>query len=49
MLRDPRSWAENPTQSIFGPAQIKEFTKRAQQLNAIKQGDQAAFYLRKAA
>ena len=47
MLRDSRSWAENPDSAVFTSAQIKEFEKRAQDLNAHNQGDQAAFYLRK--
>lgn len=47
MLRDNNSWAEHPEQSIFSAAQIKEFEKRAQELNSLNQGDQAAFYLRK--
>ena len=47
MLRDKNSWAENPEGSIFTAAQIKDFEKRAQELNSLNQGDQAAFYLRK--
>jgi 2-polyprenyl-3-methyl-5-hydroxy-6-metoxy-1,4-benzoquinol methylase len=47
MLRDKNSWAENPEGSLFSSAQIKEFEKRAQELNSLNQGDQAAFYLRK--
>ena len=48
-LRAERSWAENPDKSIFKPGQIRQFEKRAHELNALNQGDQAAFYLKKAA
>ncbi len=48
-LRDPRSWSESPENSLFTAKQIKAFAQRAQELNAINQGDQAAFYLRKPA
>lgn len=48
-LRDPRSYAEAPKNSPFSPAQISEFERRAGELNALNQGDQAAFYLRKPA
>ncbi|HPE59429.1 MAG: class I SAM-dependent methyltransferase [Thiothrix sp.] len=47
-LRSPRSWAESPENAIFTRKQIAGFEKRAQELNAVNQGDQAAFYLRKA-
>lgn len=46
-LRDPRSYAESPENSPFSPQQIREFESRARELNALNQGDQAAFYLRK--
>lgn len=46
-LRDPRSYAENKDNSPFSEKQIQAFEKRAKELNAHKQGDQAAFYLRK--
>jgi 2-polyprenyl-3-methyl-5-hydroxy-6-metoxy-1,4-benzoquinol methylase len=48
-LREPRSWAENPAQSLFSAKQIQEFEQRARELNTLNQGDQAAFYLRKPA
>lgn len=47
-LRSDRSWAENPANSPFTAAQIKQFEHRARELNALNKGDQAAFYLRKA-
>ncbi|MEZ5447993.1 MAG: hypothetical protein R3E89_02855 [Thiolinea sp.] len=37
----------NAEQSPFSAADIKAFEKRARELNAVNQGDQAAFYLRK--
>lgn len=48
-LRDPRSWAESPENSIFTAKQISEYEQRSRELNALNQGDQAAFYLRKPA
>jgi len=48
-LRDPRSYAENPGSAPFSKAQIRDFGQRARELNAVNQGDQAAFYLRKPA
>lgn len=48
-LRDPRSWTESPENSLFTAKQIRHFEQRAQELNALNQGDQAAFYLRKPA
>jgi SAM-dependent methyltransferase len=48
-LRDPRSWAESPQNSLFTARQVREFEQRARELNALNQGDQAAFYLRKPA
>ncbi|HEX6924114.1 MAG TPA: class I SAM-dependent methyltransferase [Longimicrobiaceae bacterium] len=47
-LRDPRSHAVNPRASLFTREQIREFERRAGDLNAEGRGDQAAFYLRKA-
>ncbi len=47
-LRDPRSWAENPANSLFTQTQIAQFEQQAHTLNQVQQGDQAAFYLRKA-
>lgn len=46
-LADPRSYFVSPGDSIFTAAQIDEFGKRAEELNARGEGDQAAFYLRK--
>ena len=46
-LMDPRSYSVNPRKSIFSEQHIASFEKRAIELNATKQGDQAAFYLRK--
>ena len=48
-LRDPRSWAESPQNSLFTRQQMHEFSYRARELNNVNQGDQAAFYLRKPA
>lgn len=48
-LRDLRSWAESPENSLFTTKQIREFEQRSRELNALNQGDQAAFYLRKPA
>lgn len=47
-LNDARSYAESPENSLFTTKQIKQFEHRAKELNAHQQGDQAAFYLRKA-
>lgn len=46
-LRDARSYAENPAGGLFSKRQMRDFTRRAHELNALQQGDQAAFYLRK--
>jgi len=46
-LRDPRSYAESPKDSPFTPHKIRDFEARSRELNALNQGDQAAFYLRK--
>jgi 2-polyprenyl-3-methyl-5-hydroxy-6-metoxy-1,4-benzoquinol methylase len=46
-LRDSKSYADNKENSPFSEKQIQEFEKRAKELNAHQQGDQAAFYLRK--
>lgn len=48
-LHSERSWSENPQQSPFNAKQIQQFEKRSRELNALNQGDQAAFYLRKPA
>lgn len=46
-LRDPCSHGRNPKGSIFSKRQLAEFARRAEELNAAKQGDQAIFYLRR--
>jgi SAM-dependent methyltransferase len=38
---------DQPAAKLFSKVEIKEFERRAGALNASKQGDQAAFYLRK--
>jgi stress response protein YsnF len=38
------SYTVNPKSSIFSEADIKSFRKRAEQLNAEKDGDQACYY-----
>jgi 2-polyprenyl-3-methyl-5-hydroxy-6-metoxy-1,4-benzoquinol methylase len=47
-LCDKRSYLLNPHNSIFSKRQIATFARRAEELNANNQGDQAIFYLRKA-
>ena len=44
---DESSWAINPLNSKFSFAQMGVFERRAHELNAKGQGDQAVFYLRK--
>lgn len=46
-LRDKRSYLETKTGSIFSNSEITAYEKRAEELNAANQGDQAAFYLKK--
>jgi SAM-dependent methyltransferase len=41
------SYFKNPKKSIFTPADMEEFRKRSDELNAGRIGDQAAFFLRK--
>jgi len=48
-LRDSRSYKIDPRNSIFTKAEMETFEARARRLNATGRGDQAAFYLRKAA
>lgn len=48
-LHDPRSWAVSPENALFSTKQIQAYERRSRELNAINQGDQAAFYLRKPA
>ncbi|NCB25619.1 MAG: class I SAM-dependent methyltransferase [Bacteroidia bacterium] len=46
-LVDERSYLNNPRISIFSRKQMKDFEKKAKALNACRQGDQAAFILKK--
>jgi SAM-dependent methyltransferase len=48
-LRDKRSYAQNPSSGVFDAAAMAAFKLRAVELNQSQQGDQAAFYFRKAA
>lgn len=48
-LRSEMSWATSPEKSPFSKKDIRNFERRAHELNALNQGDQAAFYLRKPA
>ena len=43
-----RSFAVDPANSPFTSERIAEFERQAQELNAARRGDQAAFYLRPA-
>jgi SAM-dependent methyltransferase len=47
-LRDPRSLAQDPRSALFSAEQRAGFERRAEQVNAAGEGDQAAFYLRRA-
>lgn len=46
-LRDSRSYYTARRSSIFSRREIAEFTRHAARLNAMQDGDQAVFYLRK--
>ena len=46
-LNDETSYAVNPEKSTFSKQDIAKFNQRSLDLNKQKQGDQAAFYLRK--
>lgn len=48
-LHDPRSLAQNPHAPTFTRHELQEFTRRTRELNEAGDGDQAAFYLRRAA
>lgn len=48
-LYDPRSLEFGPEKSVFSRKDIDEFTRRSQEWNDASIGDQACFYLRKAA
>ncbi len=43
-LRDPRSIASNPGQPLFDRAELAGFDRRAEELNARGEGDQAVFF-----
>lgn len=47
-LLSQQSYLRNPQNALFSPEQIEEFRRRSAWLNAMRQGDSAAFYLRKA-
>ena len=44
-LRDPRSYAENPETDLFSVSEIKDFERRAKDLNKRRNGDSAGFVL----
>jgi SAM-dependent methyltransferase len=44
-LHDIRSFAQNPSASVFSHQQMTGFQKEAERLNAEQQGDSACFYL----
>ena len=46
-LNDNRSFSRNPKKSMFTPEDIERFQKRSTELNTMKMGDQAIFYIRK--
>jgi len=48
-LTDPRSHLVDPSRSSFPAAVLSEYSRRARRLNAIGDGDQAAFLLQPAA
>jgi len=48
-LSSDRSWHTHPKQSIFAPAQIAEFRRRAAALDSEGRGSRLAAYLRRAA
>lgn len=48
-LFSARSYASNPARSIFSPADIQAFQRKAASLNRAGQGDSAVYYLRKPA
>ena len=45
--RSPTSYEEDPGKSIFTAEQIREFERRAAELNEKREGDAACFYLRR--
>jgi SAM-dependent methyltransferase len=46
-LFDPRSYQVNPRGSMFSPAQLAAWKQQARDLNALNDGDTAAFFLRR--
>ena len=46
-LNDDRSFSRNPKRSMFTHEDIEKFRKRSAELNTLKMGDQAIFYIRK--
>ena len=44
-LRDPRSYAVDPSRSSFTSAQMSAFQARAEEWNRDRRGDQACFFL----
>jgi SAM-dependent methyltransferase len=46
-MNDERAYRGNVAESIFAPAQLREWEREAEILNEKQQGDQACFYLRK--
>jgi SAM-dependent methyltransferase len=46
-LKDDNSYDKNPSNSIFSKSQIKEFNRKAIELNKQQKGDAACFYLSK--
>ena len=46
-LRDAKSYANNPEESIFSDSEIKAFEAKAKELNDKGEGDMCAFFLKK--
>jgi SAM-dependent methyltransferase len=46
-LHADNSYLVSPEKSIFSPGQIKSYRRRSKELNALKQGDSIAVYLKK--
>ena len=46
-LMDPKSYGNDPENSIFTPDEIQEYAQKAMELNLRNKGDQACFFLRK--
>jgi len=45
-LVDPRSVFNNPPSGVFSRAEMDEFARRARELNASQDGDQACFFFK---